>query len=440
MTQTYSYKWWALIGISLLAFTAFLDYTIVNTALPFIKTALNASIIELQWVINIFAVVLSMTMIAVGKFADLWGRKKVFYLGSVIFGVAALAAGFSPNVEFLIASRAIQAIGCSVLFVSAVALLSQAFPKQEQSCIIGIYSGITGSGLMLGPFFGGLLISIADWRWVFWINVPLIVIGLLCCSFSLRHVEHTHPQTKLDWKGLLLLIAGLGSLVYGIINISWLPILIGVSLLTILAYCELKSKEPLLDFTVFQHRLTLLAALSCMAAGVAIYVFLFFDPLSLQIIRNLSAFHIGLLIAAIPVGQVLISFIYHILHKHWNVSTLLLFSITSALLSIICHRFVQEATPILFLFMGINWGLTNTGTMTAANEAIAPHKIGEAVGTIYTTWNIVGSLFLSITSVVFHYSGSTSFMAGYHAVGDVCIFSALAIWAFSSWVKLRPSR
>src|SRR5579863_6870895 len=97
MNTAFRFKWWALLGVSLLAFTAFLDATIVNTALPFIQTAFQANILQLQWVANIFTIILSMTMIAIGKFADLWGRKKVFYFGVIIFGIAALGAGLSPT-------------------------------------------------------------------------------------------------------------------------------------------------------------------------------------------------------------------------------------------------------------------------------------------------------------------------------------------------------
>src|SRR5271169_1011999 len=109
----FRFKWWALLGGSLLAFTAFLDATIVNTALPFIQAALKANILQLQWIANIFTIILSMTMIAIGKFADLWGRKKVFYFGVVIFAIAAFGAGLSTTVHMLVFFRGLQALGAS---------------------------------------------------------------------------------------------------------------------------------------------------------------------------------------------------------------------------------------------------------------------------------------------------------------------------------------
>src|SRR5271154_4925515 len=125
----FRFKWWALIGVSLLTFTAYLDATIVNTALPFIQTALQADILQLQWVANIFTIILSMTMIAIGKFADLWGRKKIFYFGMVIFAVAAFGAGLSPTVESLVFFRGLQALGASTTFIASAALLSNVFPE-----------------------------------------------------------------------------------------------------------------------------------------------------------------------------------------------------------------------------------------------------------------------------------------------------------------------
>jgi len=168
----YRFKWWALFGVCLLAFTAFLDATIVNTALPFIQTALSADILQLQWIANIFTIILSMTMIAIGKLADRWGRKRVFYVGIIIFGLAALGAGFSQSVEMLVFFRGLQALGASTVFIASAALLSDVFPEKERVRAIGIYGGVTGFGLMIGPFLGGILVALFDWRWVFLDQYP----------------------------------------------------------------------------------------------------------------------------------------------------------------------------------------------------------------------------------------------------------------------------
>ncbi len=136
--ENYSHKWLGLFGISILAFTAYLDFTIVNTALPFIQKAFDIDILQLQWVSNIFSIIVSMTMIASGKFGDLWGRKRLFYLGVGVFAIAAMGAGMSPNIDLLIFFRGLQAVGASILFICSTALISQTFPSEFRYKAIGI--------------------------------------------------------------------------------------------------------------------------------------------------------------------------------------------------------------------------------------------------------------------------------------------------------------
>ncbi len=416
-------RWWALTGISLLAFTAFLDFTIVNTALPFIQKAFHASILQLQWITNIFSIVLSMTMIAGGKLADLWGRKKVFYFGVFIFAAAAFGAGFSPNMGCLIFFRALQGLGATVLFVTSAALISDTFPAKEQPRAISIYSGITGSGLMLGPFFGGILIGLLDWRWVFWVNLPLIAAGFIFCSFSLKHLASEKHEVKIDLKGLFLLIFGLGALIYGIIEaaqseglLPWFLISLGILALAALIWIEQKSETPLLDLSIVKDKLILLAVFSCSLAGIISYVFLFFDPLYLRILRELSPFAIGLLIAMMPAAQVVISLIYHFLVKQFGTANLLVISVTAAFLAVLAHRWIGLGTPLSYLalpftLLGINWGLSNAATITAVNQRIPSQKIGEAIGTVFTTWNVIGSIFVALSSVIFYAFEKKSFAA-----------------------------
>ena len=284
----YRHKWWALLGVSVLAFTAFLDATIVNTALPFIQTALHADILQLQWIANIFTIILSMTMIAVGKFADLWGKKRVFYIGVVLFAIAAFGAGLSNSVQMLVFFRGLQSFGAATIFIASAALLSDVFPAHQRVKAISIYGGVTGFGLMIGPFLGGILIGLLSWRWVFWVNLPLIAVGLAACSFSLKNVLHVKHSVKIDWQGLSLLIFGLGSLMYGIIASAqanwaspsaWVFLVLGIIALLVLIIVDEVRKNPLLDLHIFKQNLIVLAALSCALAGVASTVFMFFDPL-----------------------------------------------------------------------------------------------------------------------------------------------------------------
>ena len=445
MDDPFRYKWWALLGVCLLAFTAFLDATIVNTALPFIQTALNANIIQLQWIANIFTIVLSMTLIALGKFADLWGRKKIFYAGVSLFAIAAFGAGLSPNTECLVLFRGMQSLGASAILVASSALLSNVFPEKERVRAISIYAGVTGFGLMIGPFLGGILIALLGWRWVFWINLPLIAIGLGACSFSLKGHSHCKPSTQIDWIGLALLILGLGSLLYGIISgaqndwnstAAWLWLGLGIAALIVLLILDARSQNSLLDLHIFKKNLIILAALSCAFGGVVSTVFMFFDPLYLRILRKLSPFLIGLLIAVIPAAQVVISFSFNRLEKWFGTANLLFVSNLIAFLAVALHRFLELETPLIFLvlpffLLGINWGLSNAATMTAANQVIPTHQIGAALGMIFTIWNLVGSILLAASTAVFHATElRTSFLPAFHsAINFNILFAAIVLLA-----------
>ena len=450
----FRFKWWALLGVSLLAFTGFLDATIVNTALPFIQGALKANILQLQWVANIFTIILSMTMIAMGKFADLWGRKKVFYFGVVVFSIAALGAGLSQRIEMLVFFRGLQALGASIIFVVSAALLSDVFPEHERVKAISIYGGVTGFGLMIGPFLGGVLIDLLDWRWVFWVNLPLIAIGLFACSFSLKANSHEKQTLNIDWWGLALLIFGLGALMYGIIKgaqedwssfSAWVFLGAGLAALLFLIIVDSRRKNSFLDLHIFKENLIVLAVLSCSLAGVVSTVFMFFDPLYLHILRGLSPLLIGLLIAVIPAAQALISFVFNRLVKRFGVTNLLFVSVMAAFLAITLHRFLLLHTPMLFLvlpffLLGINWGLSNAGMIVVVNQVITPRKIGAAFGAIATIWNMAGAILLAISTVVFHFvEKKTSFLPAFHRAIDVNIAFATLVFVGALWtcVKLK---
>lgn len=415
--QAYPYKWWALIGLSLLSFTAFLDYTIVATALPFIQKELNATVLQLQWVMNIFTLILCMFMITSGLWGDIFGRKKIFYFGFIIFAIAAMGAGWAPNIQWLIFFRAIQAFAAGIIFTLGVALLPQAFPPNEQTRAIGIFSAFNGAGLAVGPFLGGVLISLFSWRWVFWINIPIIIVGILCCSFSLKPSPVIENKVKIDWLGLILLIIGMGCFVYGIIEgeqigwqamHTWLLIVAGIVALIALVMVENKIEHPLLDLSIFKNPGASLAILICIIAGLVTAVFMFFDPLYLKLMRHQNAFFVGLTLLSVPMIQVAISLFLEKLVGEFGINKLIVGGLGIAILSAICHAFFTPTITIYFvlfalMLMGYTWGIANAGSITAVHQSIPIEKLGSSIGTIFTSWNVSSSIFLALSTVIFHW-------------------------------------
>jgi EmrB/QacA subfamily drug resistance transporter len=412
----FEHKWWALIGLSLLSFTAFLDFTIVSTALPFIQSALHTTMLQLQWVTNVFGMVLCMVMILAGRVGDILGRRKIFYFGFVIFLLAAIGAGLSSSIDMLIFFRGIQGFAAAIIFTLGVALLPQAFPEDEQAKAVGIFSAFNGAGLAIGPFLGGLLVHYLSWRWVFFVNIPVIVVGMLFCSFSLKESARL-KDVHIDWLGFVLLAVGLGCVIYGIIHgeqsgwqatSSYVITLIGAVALVLLLIVESFVKHPLLDLVVFKNRLASMAVISCILAALVTFVFLFFDPLYLKFIHGYTAITIGLILLAIPIVQVGVSLALGKLIKKWGVFNLLIFGAFTGLLAAIFHAFFGATTSIVFLLvtmvlMGYTWGIANAGSITAIIQSVPGERIGGAIGTVFTFWNIAGSIFLAIGSAMFHH-------------------------------------
>jgi EmrB/QacA subfamily drug resistance transporter len=445
MKNQYQYKWLGLVGICLLAFTAYLDATIVNTALPFIQSAFKANVLTLQWITNIFTIILSMTMIVVGKICDIFGKKKVFYVGIIIFAFAAFGAGLSPSIQLLIFFRGLQAVGASTVFIASSALLTDIFPQNERLTAISFFGGMTGFGLMIGPFLGGVLIQTLSWRWVFWINLPLIAIGLILCVFTLKNIMQEKHETKIDYVSLFLLVFGLGAFMYGLISLSesewssipsYLIFSAGLCSLIALVIVDETKKNPLLDLHIFKEKLIILSALACSMGGVISTVFMFFDPLYLRQILQMSPLSIGIMTAIIPVGQALVSFVLNRLVKIFGVAQLLLASLALALASAMLHKFLGASSTMLFIalpffLLGITWGLSNSLMITAVNQVISKNQIGAAIGTIATIWNIAGSVILAISAVIFHsIETKKNFLDGFYgAIEFNIVFAALIFFS-----------
>ncbi len=409
-------QWIALIGLSLLTFTAFLDFTIINTALPAIQLAFHANVIHLQWIINIYIMILAMFMIAAGKIGDMYGLKKVLYIGSAVFLISTLLCGFATSIGALILMRAFQGLGAAVFFILGVTFISHAFPSNKATKAIVIYGAIAGLGLAIGPFIGGILVQFLNWHWVFFINIPIVVLGLLLILFTLPKITKPHDMPRLDWIGLFMLVTALGALVAGLIlgeQNGWpgyavFCLVVAAVIIPVLFWYEKNIDNPILDFSIFKKKILIIGTLVGVTAGAILYVLMFFDPFYLSAIRNQSAFYVGLTLAAIPVMQVIICFSMHILDRLYGIFRLLIIALISATLACFFHTFFSLGTSvafivIAFILLGIAWGIGNAGIVTAANQGAAIEKQGTIIGTIFTFWSLAGTILLTLSVVLFHH-------------------------------------
>src|SRR3989475_989172 len=210
---------WILAATILGSSMAFIDGTVVNVALPALQTNLKATAVDVQWVIEAYSLLLSALLLVGGSLGDHYGRRNIFLIGVAIFALASATCGFAANIHQLIAARALQGLGAALLVPGSLAIISSSFSENERGRAIGTWSGFSAITTAVGPVLGGWLIEHVSWRAVFFINLP---IALLVILISLRHVTENSDRenTRVDWLGAILAAAGLGALVYGLIESS----------------------------------------------------------------------------------------------------------------------------------------------------------------------------------------------------------------------------
>jgi EmrB/QacA subfamily drug resistance transporter len=289
-----------------------MDISIVNTALPAVHRDLNASVSGLQWTVDAYTLVLASFLLLAGSTADRIGRKRVFQIGLVVFGLGSLLCALASGIGWLVAARAVQAIGGTMLNPVAMAIIANTFTvPAERAKAIGVFGSMSGLSLALGPILGGALIDGFGWRSVFWINVPIVLIAVTLTTLFVP--ESRAPRARrFDPVGQLLVIIVLGSVVYAIIEANrrgWASPLIVVLLVVaalgvvgVIAY-ESRRTDPLLELRLFRSIPFSSAILMALFGLCAFGAFLFVTTLYLQHVRGMSALMAGL--SLLPVGALI---------------------------------------------------------------------------------------------------------------------------------------
>ena len=287
---------WILAATILASSMAFIDGTVVNVALPALQRELNASFVDVQWVIEAYALFLAALLLAGGAAGDRFGRRRVFLLGVALFAMSSIWCGLASGVRELILARALQGIGGALLVPGSLAIISASFAEHDRGKAIGTWSGATAITAALGPVLGGWLIDHLSWRAVFFINLPLAAVVI---AIALRHVpesRNVEMRGHLDWPGALLVTLGLGGVVYGLIessNVGWSPGILASLLLGVLALAgfvpvEMRRAAPMMPPRLFRSRAFAGANLLTFLLYAALGGSLFFVPLNLIQVQSYS--------------------------------------------------------------------------------------------------------------------------------------------------------
>src|ERR1700722_8057921 len=232
---------WILAATILGSSMAFIDGTVVNVALPALQSALHATLGDVQWVVESYALFLATLLLIGGSLGDLYGRRKIFAAGVVIFSLASAWCGIAPDIRQLIVARALQGIGGALLVPGSLALISANFPETERGRAIGTWSGFTAITAAIGPVLGGWFIQHGSWRWVFFINIPLGVAVLGLSLWKVPESQSDNRSERFDWLGGLLAVLAFGGFVLGLIESMPAAGAMGVVALIALLYWEARS-------------------------------------------------------------------------------------------------------------------------------------------------------------------------------------------------------
>jgi EmrB/QacA subfamily drug resistance transporter len=414
MTKLRGNPWAVLIVLSLGFFMTLLDLTIVNIAIPNMLDKLHASLDDVLWVLNAYALVLAVLVITCGRLGDLFGQRTLFVAGIAVFTLASAACGFAPNPDALIAFRAVQGLGAAMLMPQTLAMITMIFPADRRGAAFGIWGAVAGAATIAGPTLGGLLVTAFDWRWIFFVNLPIGVIVFIA-SFLLIPGIKTGQRPSLDIPGVILASAALTAICYGLVEgqqYNWgkitgfisIPLIfvVGVVLLALFLVDQGRRQggQPLIPFSLFRSRnFSVMNWVMCTLSVGMMGIFLPFT-IYLQDALGFSALKAGL--TMMPASLVMI-FLAPFLGKLTDkiggkyilMSGLTLFGIGMGTMALIAGPGSRwyDFLPSL-LVAGIGMGGTFAPLTTTAMRDIEPRLAGAASGVMNTTrqvGSVIGS-------------------------------------------------
>jgi EmrB/QacA subfamily drug resistance transporter len=416
--------WWVLAGTCAGLFLLMLDSTVVALALPSIRHDVDATSAGLQWVMNGYLLAITVFVVTAGRLGDMFGRKRLFIVGMVVFALGSVVSATAGDELALIAGRVLQGIGAAPMLPLSLAIVCNAFPSGEQARALGIWAGVSALALAVGPVVGGALVEL-DWRVIFWINLPVVVVGIAITALAAPESTDPGAGRRVDVPGLLALSTGLTAAVLALVqsrtwSVGTTVVLAVFGLASLLGFwrIEHRSREPIVEFSLFRNRPYFGASAAAFALVGAYWAVMFFQPQYLQDVRGHSAVLSGLMILPITAPMVVISPLSARLIARFGARGLMTVGMACGVVGLLVLTRVGATSPyglLLagYLLFGIALGLVYAPMSTAAMAAMPAEKVGIASGVLAMDRVLAGTIAVAATGALFHalQDGGSSFSA-----------------------------
>jgi EmrB/QacA subfamily drug resistance transporter len=418
-------KWWTLAAVSFALFMIMLDNTVVNVALPAIQRELGISVSELEWVVTGYALSFAVLILTGGKLADMYGRRLIFLTGLAVFTLASFFCGLAGSAEVLIAARVLQGVGAAFMMPATLSIIMATFPPKERGSALGIWVGVSAMALAIGPLVGGLITEHLGWNWIFYINVPVGLVGLVAGRVIIRESKDTSHEQRLDVPGLVSSGVALFALVYALIEANsrgWTsPLILGLFVLAavsgaVFVLLELHQRLPLFDLRLFRNTTFAGANTVALLVSLAMFGVFFFMSLFMQDVLGYSAVRAGAAFLPMTLLIIVVAPLAGRASDRLGSRWLMTGGMTLVGCSLLVFAQIEPSSSYLSLlpgmvFGGIGMASTMTPMTAAALSSVPVDKAGVGSGILNTFRQVGGSLGIAVLGAILA-RGSDSALAG----------------------------
>jgi EmrB/QacA subfamily drug resistance transporter len=399
-------RWWTLGAMSFALFMVMLDNTAVNVALPSIQEDFGASLSALEWTVNAYTLTFAVLLVTGGRLGDIFGRRRMFLFGVVVFALASATIGFAPSEGWLVASRAVQGVGAAFMMPGTLSIISNAFPPEERGKAIGTWAGVSAIALAVGPLLGGWLTEDVSWRAIFFINLPVAIGAVIVTLFAAHESRDETVGRTVDLPGIAGITVSLTALVFALVEgNSWgwgSPKIIGLLALSVVALAafvvvEKRAVAPVVDFDALRSRQFLGANIVAFMVSFGMLAMFFFLALYMQNILGFSPLEAGVRFLPATVVIIFAGPIAGRLADRFGPRPLMTAGMLITAVSLFWQSRIGVDTSYGFLapafvLMGLGMGLVMSPMSMAAMNAVDRTKAGVASGTL-SMFRMVGGTF-----------------------------------------------